>query len=108
MRSLLATLAAVLLLAACSGAPAAPNTVDLDGRLSVTASAGAERGLVISVTGEGMLPLRTTDAPPVAASGVVIEVPDDLALPDDPHERFLALAEYSAAHEFSYEVVSFR
>ncbi len=106
-RLVLLAVTVVLALAGCAATPAGAETVELEGRIVAIAGSGSDRGWIIQVDGEGMLPLQIDGTPPVMATGVVIEVPADLPLPDDPHDRIVALAEYSAEHETAFRVTTF-
>jgi hypothetical protein len=63
---------------------------------------------MLEVSGEGPLPLDLGGArPPMTAGGVVVEVPDSIAIPDDSAGRFAVLEELVNQTEEPLIVVDF-
>jgi hypothetical protein len=104
-------LAAFLVCALAGCAPdavAGTQRVELDGILTqITASAGG-RSWVLEVTGEGVLPLDLRDLQaPAMATGVVVEVPATIEMPEDRSGRFATLNEYVGETGESLVVLDF-
>jgi hypothetical protein len=73
----------------------------------VTATSGG-RAYVLDVRDQGLLPLDLGELePPMSATGVVVEVPDSLEIPDDAAGRFAALDAFVLESEESLMVVDF-
>lgn len=92
-RPLLA-LALVVTLAGCApDAADGTQRVEIEGVVTeVTASSGDGRSYLLDVPGEGFLAIAVRDGrPPPSSQGVIVEMPGDEEIPEDPTARFAAL-----------------
>ena len=107
-RAILLLTATVLVLAGCATPDdsAPEGQVELEGTIRAAASSGADRSWVID-TGEGMLALDLSSAPPLGARGVIAEVPDGVELPDDLAGLVGALSEYGSRTGEPLKVLDF-
>ena len=97
----------------CGGGPADPapdatQRVAIDGVVTEVAASGGGRSYVLDVAGQGFLPLELGDRkPPSMATGVVVEVPDSVEVPDGAEGRFEALNHYIEETGQSLPVVDY-
>ena len=81
-------------LAGC-GTGAGADSLELEGKVTQIAASGGGRAYVIELA-EGMLPLDVGEArPPLGATGVVVEVPDGVDVPEDAAGRFDTLSAWT-------------
>ncbi|MBX3195619.1 MAG: hypothetical protein KF727_11060 [Microbacteriaceae bacterium] len=91
-----------------SGGGAATQRIEVEGVITAIAAASGGRDYILEVRDFGVLPLALPDAAPSPdASGVVIEVPASLAVPEDPEGVFAALADYAGEADESLVVVDY-
>ena len=108
MRLALAALLVVGLAGCAPDAGTGTQRVEVDGVITqITASSGG-RSYALDVTGQGLLPLDLGElSPPAMATGVVVEVPDSIDVPDDEEGRFGALSDYAGETDQPLVVVEF-
>jgi hypothetical protein len=110
-RAILLLTATVLVLTGCATPSDGeqteqPEQVELEGTIRAVASSGADRSWVID-TGEGMLAITLSSAPPLSARGVVAAVPEGVELPDDLAGIVATLSGYGSRTGEALEVVDF-
>ena len=97
----------VLGLTGCGTGASAPGTLQLDGTVSQITASGGGRSYVIELA-EGLLPLDVgIGRPPVGTTGVVIEVPDGVDVPNDASGRFDALSAWTIENDEGLNVLGY-